>query len=198
MLAPSGELLRAGVALKLNHLKRAARSYVRDRADQATDRATSYAVAAALFAAAGLFGIAACFVGLFALFRWVEFSYGLFWACGAVGAVLLVAAAICAGVALARLKPLAGNIPSLASRLRVAIASPTMPRGTVKGAVREVASTIPLAPLAPGETGARGPAWPVRNARSLQLGLMLGALGLLGYTAARRVRRGRPPHRADA
>lgn len=195
MLAPSGELLRAGVALKLNHVRRAARSYVRDRADQAADKATSYIVAAGLFAAAGLFVIATCFVGLFALFRWVEFTYGLFWACGAVAAVLLVAAAICAGIALLKLKRRSRDIPSLTSRLRVAIASPTIPRGTVKEAVKEVATTIPLAPLAPGENGNGSGAWPARNARPLQLGLMLAALGLLGLTAARRHQR---PRRSDA
>lgn len=195
MLAPSGELLRAGVTLKLNHVKRAARSYIRDRADQATDKAMSYAVAAGLFAAAGLFVIAACFVGLFALFRWVEFTYGLFWAFGAVGAVLLVVAAICAGIAIAKLKHRPRDIPSLASRLRVAIISPTIPRGTVKEAVKEVATAIPLAPLAPGEAGNGSRAWPVRNARPLQLGLMLAALGLLGFTAARRSHH---PHRSDA
>ncbi len=194
MLAPSGELLRAGVALKLNHVKRAARSYVRDRAGQATDKATAYLVAAGLFAAAGIFVIGACLVGLFALFRWVEFHYGLFWACGAVGAVLLIAAAICAGIAIAKLKGGTKDIPSLASRLRVAIASPTMPSGTVKDAVKEVASAIPLAPLAPGESRNPNQPWPVRNARPLQLGLMLAALGLLGFTAARRTRR---PRRSD-
>ena len=193
MLAPSGELLRAGVALKLNHIKRAARSWVRDRADQASDKATSYVLAAGLFAAAGVFVIAACFVGLFALFRWVEFTYGLFWACGAVGAVLLVAAAICAGIAMAKLNRRSRDFPSLASRLRVAVASPTVPRGTVKEAVREAATAIPLAPLAPWEksNGSRR----ARHARSLQLGLLLTALGLLGFSAARRSQRS---HRSDA
>ncbi len=195
MLAPSGELLRAGVALKLNHVKRAARSYVRDRTDQATDKVTSYVVAAGLFAVAGLFVVGACIVGLFALFRWVEFTYGLFWACGAVAAVLLVAAAICAGIGIAKLKRRPRDIPSLGSRLRVAVASPTIPRGTVKDAVKEVATAIPLAPLGPGENGNPNHPWPVRNARPLQLGLMLVALGLLGFTAARRSHR---PHRSDA
>ena len=90
MLAPSGELLRAGMALKINHLKRAARSYLRDRTNQATGRATSYGVAAGLFAVAGLFLIAAFFVGLIALYRWVAIAYGQFWGFGAVAAVLLV------------------------------------------------------------------------------------------------------------
>jgi hypothetical protein len=189
MLAPSGELLRAGVALKLNRVKRATRSYVRDRAEQATDKVASYAVAAGLFAAAGLFVLAACFVGLAALFRWVEFNYGLFWAFGAVGAVLLLAAGICAGIAAQKLRRPSKEFPSLASRLRVAIASPTIPRGTVKEAVKEVATTIPLAPLAPGERDDGSRDWSAPNVRPLQLGLMLAALGLLGLTAARRSHR---------
>jgi hypothetical protein len=188
MLAPSGELLRAGLQLKLNHVRRAARSYVRDRANQATGKATSYAVAAGLFAAAGLFLVAACFVGLMALFRWVEFNYGLFWAFGAVGALLLALAAICAGVAVAKLKRPTKDIPSLASRLRVAIASPRIPRGTVKEAVKEVATSIPLAPLAPDEENNGGRPSPLRNNRNLQLGMMAAALALAGFTVARRGR----------
>ena len=58
MLAPSSGLLRAGIELKLNQIKRATRSYLRDRTDQATSTLTSYAVAAGLFAAAGIFLIA--------------------------------------------------------------------------------------------------------------------------------------------
>ncbi len=61
MLAASGGVLRAGLALKLNQVKRATQSYLRDRTDQATGTATSYAVAAGLFAAAGIFLIAALF-----------------------------------------------------------------------------------------------------------------------------------------
>lgn len=188
MLAPSGELLRAGVALKLNHLKRATQSYLRDRTNQATGRATSYAVAAGLLAVAGLFVVAAFFVGLIALYRWVAITYGQFWGLGAVGAVLLVLAAACAGVAMAQMKRKARPIVPLASRLRVAIATPRIPRGTVKQAVKEVATTIPLAPLAPGERGHRSKAWPVRSNRPVQLGLMLAAVGLVGFTAARRRR----------
>lgn len=194
MLAPSGELLRAGLQLKLNHVRRAARSYVRDRANQATGKATSYAVAGGLFAAAGLFLVAACFVGLMALFRWVEFNYGLFWAFGVVGALLLMLAAICAGVANAKLHRPTKDIPSLASRLRVAIASPRIPAGTMKEAVKEVATAIPLAPLAPGEKPHGGRPSPVRS-RNVQLGLMVAALALAGFTAARRRR---PTRRLDA
>lgn len=195
MLAPSGELLRAGMALKLNHLKRAAQSYLRDRTSQATGRATSYAVAAGLFAAAGLFLIATLFVGLIALYRWVAITYGQFWGLGAVAAVLLLLAAICAGVAMAQMKRRIRPIVPLASRMRVAIATPRIPRGTVKQAMKEVATTIPLVPLAPGERGHGGNTFLARTNRPVQLGLMLAAIGLLGITAARRRRHG---HRSDA
>ena len=195
MLAPSGELLRAGMALKINHLKRAARSYLRDRTNQATGRATSYAVAAGLFAMAGLFLIATLFVGLMALYRWVAITHGQFWGFGAVAAVLLVLAVSCAGVAQAQMKRRDKPIVPLASRMRVAIATPRIPRGTVKQAVKEVATTIPLVPVAPGERGRGGNAVSARTNRPVQLGLMLAAVGLLGFTAARRRRHG---HRLDA
>lgn len=198
MLAPSGELLRAGMALKLNHVKRAAQSYLRDQTSHATGRMTSYAVAGGLFAVAGLFVVAALFVGLIALYRWIAITYGQFWGFGAVGALLLVLAAVCAGVAMAQMKRKAKPIVPLASRLRVAVATPRIPRGTVKQAVKEVATAIPLVPLAPGERGHdskagdgkayHGKAWPVRANRPVQLGLMLAAVGLVGLTAARRRR----------
>ncbi|MEY9755087.1 phage holin family protein [Bradyrhizobium yuanmingense] len=187
MLAPSGELLRAGMALKLNHVKRAAQSYLRDQTSQATGKVTSYAVAGGLFAVAGLFVVAAFFVGLIALYRWVGITYGQFWGFGAVAAVLLVLAAVCAGVAMAQMKRKAKPVVPLASRLRVAIATPRIPRGTVKEAVKEVATTIPLAPRAPGERGGIK-TWPARANRPVQLGLMLAAVGLVGLTAARRRR----------
>jgi hypothetical protein len=79
--------------------------------------------------------------------------------------------------------------------LRVAIATPRIPRGTVKEAVKEVATAIPLAPLAPGERRHGARALPARTNRPVQLGLMLAAIGLAGFTAARRRRHG---HRLDA
>ena len=128
MLALSSGLLRTGLALKLNRVKRASRSYLRDRTNQATGTATAYAVAAGLFAAAGIFLIAALLVGATALFRWIEIKYGLFQAFGATGGLLVLIAAICAGVAASRLKRPAPQFPSLASRLRVAInANPIKP-----------------------------------------------------------------------
>ena len=123
MLALSSGLLRAGLALKLNQVKRATRSYLRDRTNQATGTATSYAVAAGLFAAAGIFLIAALLVGATALFRWIEINYGLFQAFGATGGLLVVIAAICAGVAASRLKRPAPQFPSLPA----ACASPSTP-----------------------------------------------------------------------
>lgn len=195
MLAPSGELLRAGMALKLNHLKRAAQSYLRDRTNHTTGRMTSYAVAAGLFAVAGLFVIAAFFVGLIALYRWVAIAYSQFWGFGAVAAVLLMLAATCAGIAMAQMKRRTRPIVPLASRMRVAIATPRIPRGTIKQAVKEVATTIPLVPLAPGERGPGGSVSPGRANRPVQLGLMLAALTLVGFTAARRRR---TAHRQDA
>jgi len=194
MLAPSGELLRAGLALKANHLKRATQSYLRDRASQTTGRVTSYAVAAGLFAVAGVFVIAALFVGLIALYRWVAIHYGQFWGFGAVGAVLLALATICAGIAFAKMNRKTRPIVPLTSRLRVAIATPRIPRGTVKDAVKAVATTIPLVPLGPGEKG-HSAASSMRGSRPVQVGLMLAALGLLGFTAARRRRNA---HQLDA
>ena len=119
MLAPSS-LLRTGLALKLSQIKLATRSYLRDRTNQATGTVASYATAAGLFAAAAIFLIAACLVGITALFRWIEINYGLFWAFGAVSALLLLIAAICAAAAASQLKRRPPHFPSLTSRLRVA------------------------------------------------------------------------------
>jgi hypothetical protein len=117
----SNGLLRTALALKLSQIKLATRSYLRDRTGQATGTVSAYAVAAGLYAAAGVFVIAACLVGTTALFRWIELNYGLFQAFGVIGALLLVAAGICVVVALFSLKRSPPQFPSLASRLRVAI-----------------------------------------------------------------------------
>jgi hypothetical protein len=71
---------------------------------------TAYAVAAGLFAAAGVFLIVACLVGATALFRWIELNYGLFQAFGAIGALLLATAAICAALAVSSVKRGAASI----------------------------------------------------------------------------------------
>jgi hypothetical protein len=188
MLAPSANLLRAGLALKLDQVKRASRSYLRDRTQQATDNLTSHVIAAGLFATAGIFLIAACLVGIAALFRWIEINYGLFPAFGAVAALLLVIAAICAGVAASRLKRRPREFPSLASRLRVAIkANPlkldqteTAQTETAKAAVAEVLMASPAPPRRPALPRRGG-----RNGRNMQIGLVAMA-ALIGVAAARR------------
>ena len=188
MLALSSGLLRTGLALKLNQIKRATRSYLRDRAHQATGTATTYAVAAGLFAAAGVFLIAALLVGATALFRWIEINYGLFQAFGATGASLVVIAAICAGVAASRLKRQAPQFPSLASRLRVPInANPIKPARV--DAARDTASAILREPATPvsGANHARRTSRPrsAGDTRKIQAGLIVAAT-LLGWAATRR------------
>ncbi|MBA2401791.1 MAG: phage holin family protein [Bradyrhizobium sp.] len=187
MLGPSSGLLRAGIGLKLNQVKRATKSYLRDRTDQATGTVTSYAIAAGLFAAAGIFLIAALFVGAVALFRWVEINHGQFWAFGAVGGLLVAIACICGGVAAIRLKRPSPDFPSLTSRLRVAIkASPVKPDQIE--AVRDTAEAILLAPSAPvGDVHRRRRGRPGHHNRNVQAGLIVMA-SLLGYAAMRRRR----------
>ena len=185
MLAPSSDLLRAGIGLKLNQIKLATRSYLRDRTNQASGTITSYAVAAGLLAVAGIFLIAACLVGATALFRWIEIHYGQFWAFGAIGALLLAIAAICAGLAAAKLKQPSPHFPSLTSRLRVAIkANPLQPDQLE--AARDTAASVLLAPSAPPAGGRRRRRYRTgRDNRKMQAGLILMAT-LLGWAATRR------------
>jgi len=188
MLAPSSGLLRAGLAIKLNQIKMATRSYLRDRANQATASVTSYAIAAGLFAVAGIFLIAACFVGVTALFRWIEINYGLFQAFGVVGALLLVIAGTCAAVAAGKLKRPPPQFPSLSSRLRVAVkASPLGPDQI--DAARHSAAAILSAPSSPatrtGRNRPNGKPGLTRDNKSVPAGLILIAT-LLGWAAVRR------------
>jgi hypothetical protein len=182
MLAPSSDLLRAGVGLKLNQVKRATRSYVRDRTSQATGTVTSYAVAAGLFAAAGIFLVAACLVGIIALFRWVELEYGMFPAFGVVGGLLVVIAAILTGVAAMKLRQKPREFPSFMSRLRVALtANPLRAVETDEIEDGPVPATQPA-------TSRFVPAQPPRRRvfdRNVQVGLAAAGL-LLGWLAARR------------
>jgi hypothetical protein len=193
MLAPSSALLRAGLGLKLNQIKRATRSYLRDRTDQATGTVASYAIAAGLFAVAGIFLIAACLVGITALFRWVEIDYGPFQAFGVVGALLLVLAAICAAFAAIKLRRPPRQFPSLASRLRVAVtASPIR-----SGQIHETKDSAAAVSTSPGTSatrlGGRTHNAPLRRAgldRNVQTGLAIAAI-LLGWAVARRRRQTR-------
>ena len=184
MLAPANSLLRAGIGLKLSQIKLATRSYLRDRTNQATGTMTSYAMAAGLFAAAGIFLIAACLVGTVALYRWIAIHYGQFWGFGAIGALLVTIAAICAGVAAARLRQPSPHFPTLTSRLRVAIkANPLQPNQI--DAARDTAASVLLAPSVPPSQARARRSRPGRNNRNIQAGVLVMAT-LLGWAATRR------------
>jgi hypothetical protein len=187
MLAPTSGLLRTGLALKLSQIRLATRSYLRDRTTQARASVTSYAVAAGLFTAAGIFLIAACLVGMTAMFRWIEINYGLFQAFGVVGALLLIIAAICAALAASRLKRPPPHFPSLTSRLRVAIkASPLQPDQIE--AARDAAAAVLQNPSTSARADRRRPRTAPRAARdnlNRRAGLVLVAT-LLGWAALRR------------
>jgi hypothetical protein len=188
MLAPSS-LLRTGLALKLSQIKLATRSYLRDRTNRATGTVASYATAAGLFAAAGIFLIAACLVGITALFRWIEINYGLFWAFGAVSALLLLIAAICAAVASSQLKRRPPHFPSLTSRLGVALKANPVASDQID-AVRDTAAGILMTPAPMTRASRRRMKTerrPARNNREIGAGLILAAT-LLGWAAARRRR----------
>jgi len=184
MLAPANSLLRAGIGLKLSQIKLATRSYLRDRTRQATGTMASYAIAAGLFAAAAIFLIAACFVGTVALYRWIAIHYGQFWGFGAIGVLLVAVAAICAGLAAARLKQPPPHFPTLTSRLRVAIKSNPLQPDQIDAA-RDTAASVLLAPSAPpsGTRARRSQA--ARNNRNIRAGLIVMAT-LLGWAATRR------------
>ena len=194
MPALSGGLLRAGLALKLNQVKRATNSYFRDRTEQATGTAVSYAVAAGLFAAAGIFLIAALLVGAAALFRWIEIHYGLFQAFGASSGLLATIAAICAGVAASRLKRPAPKFPSLASRLRVAVNANPIKPARVEAAT-DTATAILREPATPvsgtSRTRRASRPGPAVDSRKVQAGLLVAAT-LLGWAAVRRQQARRP------
>ncbi|QND75713.1 phage holin family protein [Tardiphaga robiniae] len=172
--------MRTGLALKLNQVKRATSSYIRDRSEQTQGIAVSYAVAAGLYAAAGVFLIATLLVGATALFRWIELRYGLFQAFGATGGLLLVLAALFAILAASRLKRPTKQFPSLGSRLRVAInANPGKHE-------QQVTSAAPHRTAAPNEfRPSTRPAQPLPNNGPVKAGLVLAAT-LAGWAFARR------------
>jgi hypothetical protein len=192
MAGLSGSLLQAGLALKINQVKRAASSYAHDRAAQGQGIVASYAVAAGLYAAAGIFMIAAVLVGITALFRWIEINYGLFWAFGAVGGTLLLIALICAGVAGSRLKRPAKQFPSLTSRLRVAIkanpiaATPAKPDRVASA--RDTAAAILSAPAEPLAANSYHPRYTRRRTRGAPNGraALIVVATLMGWAMARR------------
>jgi len=187
MLALSSGLPRIGLALKIRQIKLATRSYLRDRAAQGQGIVVSYAVAAGLYAAAGIFLIAACLVGVTALFRWIEMNYGLFQAFGAVGGLLLIVAIVFAALASSKLKRPAPHFPSLTSRLRAAIkANPVNPDQIE--AVRDTAAAIliePSAPVASVRRSRRDGRRPAQEPPDGRAALIVIAI-LLGWAVARR------------
>lgn len=185
MLAPSSDLLRAGLGLKINQVKRATRSYLRDRANHATGALTSYVVAVGLFAASGVFLIAAVFVGVMALFRWVEIKYGMFWAFGAVGGLLLLIAIVCAAVAASRLKRKSPHFPTLSSRLRVAVTANPLKADPTDAMQERAAALMPAVSGRSGSGRVKPLKAPLSENRPVQAGLILAAT-LLGWVAVRR------------
>jgi hypothetical protein len=181
-------LLKTGLALKINQVKRATESYARDRAEQGQGAVVSYAVAGGLYAAAGIFGIALLLVGVTALFRFVELRYGLFDAFGASAGVLLVLAIVFAALAASRLKRPAKRFPSLGSRLRVAIsATPgkySEPARNVSA--HDTATAILSEPSTPKlQFKPVRPRQPVQVNGQVKAGLVLAAT-LAGWALARR------------
>ncbi|MEH2475369.1 hypothetical protein V1281_003453 [Nitrobacteraceae bacterium AZCC 2161] len=191
MLPLASALLRTGLALKLNQVKRATESYARDRAAQGQSAVVSYAVAGGLYAAAGIFLIALLLVGVTALFRWVELRYGLFEAFSASAGVLLILAIVCAALAASRLKRPARQFPSLGSRLRVAISATPGKASAAKSApgvsARDTATAILSEPVsAPLQfRPSRPPRRSVPNNGQAKVGLVLAAT-LAGWALARR------------
>jgi hypothetical protein len=186
MTAPQpAALLKTGLSLKINQVKLALRRYLSDRTAHIKSVASSYALACALYAAAGIFLLAACFVGVFALFRWIELAYGQFEAFGAIGGMLLLLTAACALFAAHALHRQPPQYPGLARRLQTAIKSnPVQP--SELAAVRDTAAAILLAPPAPprlqrNRTYRRSS--PTNG--NLRAGLILGA-ALLGWAVVRR------------
>jgi hypothetical protein len=184
MLAPSSDLLRAGLGLKLNQVKRATQSYLRDRTNHATGTAASYAVAAGLFGAAGIFLIAAIFVGLMALFRWVEIKYGMFWAFGAVGGLMLGIAMVCAAAAASRLNRKPRHFPTLSSRLRVAVTANPLKTDPTDAMQERAAALMPVSSRS-GSGRVKPLTASLSDNRPVQAGLILAAT-LLGWVAVRR------------
>ena len=185
-LAPSSGLLRAGVGLKLNQIKRrrgliCATAPTRRPAPSPPMPLPPGCSRRPDFSDRGLF------VGTIALFRWIEINYGQFWAFGAVGALLLVIA-----VDLRR----TGGRPSSSARRRIFLAHQPAARRdqgqsrssrTRSRPSRDTAAAILLAPSAPpARASADGEPRPRRTTtRHMQAGLILTAT-LLGWAAARR------------
>ena len=171
MSSPSRQLLQAGLALKMAHVRRAVSAYFHNRADQITNTASAYAIAAVCWCAAAFFTILTLLVGLATLFRWVQLNFGEFQAFGAVAGATLCMALFCAVIAILAPKKKPKPIPSLPSRLRVAIASPPIPRTMVSQAAKET--------ILAARSGV------ARN--STTMGILMAATALSGFLIGRRL-----------
>lgn len=105
---------------KFDRARRATTSYLDDQLEEAEQSAVTCA-AAGLYTAGGVFALVALIVGANALFRMVEFRYGLFEAFGAFGGLLFMLAVACVVLADRRTSRPVKRIPSLGNRLRVAL-----------------------------------------------------------------------------
>ena len=188
MLAPANSLLRAGIGLKLSQIKIATR-VISARPDQPGDRDHDVLChRCSAVRRAGIFLIAACFVGTVALYRWIAIHYGQFWAFGAIGALLVTIAVNLSPVwPRARLRqPLRRTFPSLTSRLRVAIKSnPLQTRpDRSRARYRRLSPAGAFGAIFPPKLASRRSASGANN-RNIQAGLIVMAT-LLGWAATRR------------
>jgi hypothetical protein len=177
MLEPS-QLFRGAIGPKLNRAKRVVGGYADDRKQRAIDKVTSHLVAYALFAAAGVFLIAACLVGLTALFRWVEIKYGLFYAFAVIGGLPLLIAIGSTAFAVVCLRRQPKPIVPLASRLRVALK--TSPTELAAAALTGTAMAEPT------HNRRRSPS---KTSRTMPGGLAMAAMLTLGAIAGTYARR---------
>jgi hypothetical protein len=157
-----------GLGVRFDRAKHAAQSYVHDRVDQTEATAVSYAIAAGLSAAAGIFLIAVLLVGATAGFKWIELRYGLFEAFGALGGLMALVTILCAMLATFRLKRPAKRVVPLAGRLRVAISA--LPSST---------------DLTPDTAVSALPDHPGRSGKSIVPGLLI-IVSLMGWAFVRR------------
>lgn len=200
MAGAAGTLLKAGLAVKLGHVRQAASSYIRDRTDQSRSTITGYIIGAAFYAAAGIFLIAALLVGATALFRWVELRYGLFTAFGVTGGSLVVLTIVCVVIAILSMRPSKKTFPSLGSRLRVALRAGPLKSGATKppstdamplrgsannrdhiASARNTATAVLRAPPTP-----KYDASSTSKSPTVQRAGVAAAVGLIGWALARR------------
>lgn len=198
MNGPTGIIVRALLATKISHVRQAVESYAHDRLDQGKGVVRGYAIGAGLYFAAGLFLIAALFVGVVALFRWIELHYGPNIAFGAIGGGLVVLAVLCALIAAAMMRPPKANFVSLSSRLRVAMrvnpksaADASEPNAYVpaktagKSGIDHIASASKMAAAvlrSPSTNSARQKSSPIATRAAAAM-----AVSLLGWALARRL-----------